>query len=110
MDFARTLSRAGLLAVGLAIVALLLLSYWTITGPARNAAKKAEAAATIADGRTQGAQDASVVRDANDAANASTLNTVKDATDEVRRTTDPAERDAVARRRLCNLNPGACPR
>lgn len=104
----RDLSRAGWFAIGLAIIGMLLFGYWTITAPSRNAAKQAEAAATIADGRTQGAQDASQVRDTNDAANSATRNDVKDATDEVRRTTDPADRDAVARRRLCQLNPGAC--
>jgi len=70
-------------------------------------AAKAKAGETLSDGRTAAAQDASAVRDGNDVANTQTRNEVKDAQDEVRQA-DPADRDRIARQRLCRLNPGAC--
>ncbi|WP_420478216.1 hypothetical protein [Brevundimonas sp. FT23028] len=106
---ARLLSPTGWLVVALLVLAGLTLGYCAITRPVRDAAAKAEASATLSDGRTKAGQDASAVRDGNDAANTATLNDVKDAQDEVRHA-PAADRDAVARRRLCQLNPGACAR
>jgi hypothetical protein len=100
-------SPTGWAVIALLALTALALAYCGLTRPARNAATKAEATATLSDGRTKAGHDASVVRDDNDAANTNTLNDVKDAQDEVRHSA-PADRDAVARRRLCQLNPGAC--
>lgn len=105
----RLLTPTGWLAISLLVLAALMLGYCALTRPARDAAAKAEASATLSDGRTKAGQDAGAVRDGNEAANATTLNDVKDAQDEVRHSA-PADRDAVARRRLCQLNPGACDR
>ncbi|QLQ12162.1 MAG: hypothetical protein HZY74_01145 [Brevundimonas sp.] len=98
------------LGLGLAGVLLLSVAYCAGHQPARDAARKAEAAATLADGRTRAVQDASTIRDAHEARTDQTRQDVKEAQDAVRQETDPARRDAVARQRLCNLNPGACPR
>ncbi|MBG7616459.1 hypothetical protein IWC96_14370 [Brevundimonas sp. BAL450] len=109
MTLFRTFTRAGWIITAIGLIALLTLGYCAVTKPARDATKRAEANSTIADGRTGAAQDASVVRDGNDDARDATRTEVEDAQDEVRNQTDPAARDAVARRRLCRLNPGACP-
>jgi len=101
----RTVLTIGAL-IGLLVLILVVLSWCSD----RKRLDAERASRTIADGRTAAAQDASQVRDANDAANSSTRNEVKEATDAVRNETDPAERDAIARRRLCRLNPGACAR
>lgn len=98
--------------VGLAITGAALLLLWAaiaFTAPSRNAAKKAQADSTIADARTGSAVSAIEIRDKNEVANSATRASVKEATDEVERTTDPDRRDRVYRDRLCKLNPGACP-
>lgn len=53
-----------LFIAGLGVILLLLLAYCTVTKPSRDAARQAEASATLADGRTSAASDASVIRDA----------------------------------------------
>ena len=98
------------LLAALLIFALLFLAWCVATKPSRDAARKAEAAATLADGRTRAATDASTIRGRHDAARDQTQAEVKEAQDAVRSETDPARRDAVARQRLCQLNPGACAR
>lgn len=106
---ARTLTPLGWLVAGVALLILaLVLGYCAVTRPARDATQKAETGEALAEGRTGAAQDASAVRDANDAANQSTRNEVEEAQDAIRREDDPAVRDALARRRLCQLSPGAC--
>ncbi len=95
--------------IAAAVLVLLTVMAVLIALDARKDAARAKAGQTLADGRTAAAQDASQVRDDNDAANQSTRNEVKEATDAVRNETDPAERDRLARERLCRLSPGACP-
>lgn len=106
----RTLTPLGWAAVVIAVLSLLLIGTCTVQSQ-RQARMKADSAAAdkaLADGRTASAQDASVIRDSNDAANQYTRYQVKEANDAIRRETNPAVRDADARRRLCQLNPGAC--
>jgi len=101
--------RGRAIAGVLAVIALLCFSMAVLTmcrGKERG--QQARAAQTMADGRTAAAQDANAVRDQNDTANQSTRDQVKEDQDAIRRETDPAVRDADARRRLCVLNPGAC--
>lgn len=104
----RTLTPLGWAAAAALLILALVLGYCAVTRPSRDATRKAEASQTLAEGRTGAAQDASAVRDANDTANQSTRNEVEEAQDAIRREDDPAVRDALARRRLCQLSPGAC--
>ncbi|WP_313452512.1 hypothetical protein [Brevundimonas sp.] len=106
----RTLSATGKAVVAaLTLIAVLCFVMAVLTMcSAKTEARKADAGQTLAQGRTRAAQDANAVRDGNDAANQSTRDQVKEDQDALRRETDPAVRDADARRRLCVLNPGAC--
>lgn len=107
----RTLTATGWLAVACLVLAVILLAMCVADDRQRAAdrLRQVEAGKTLADSRTAAAQDASAFRDSNDAANQSTRDQVKEDHDALRRETDPAVRDADARRRLCILNPGACP-
>ena len=97
-----------LLILAAVILAVLAAGLVFCTQSSRRDAREAKAGQTLAEGRTEAAQDASAVRDANDTANQSTRNEVEEAQDAIRREDDPAVRDALARRRLCQLSPGAC--
>lgn len=105
----RTLTLRGwtLALSAVLVIALLVLGYCTLTAPSRDAARQAAANATLSDGRTRAAQDASSIRDAHDARTESTRQQVQEATDAVRAETDPDRRDALARERLCRIHPGA---
>lgn len=69
----------------------------------RRAAQEARGAATMAQGRTQAAQDASAIRDRSDARQAETSTIVKEGSDEIRNAPDRSAADAAARRRVCIL-------
>ncbi|WP_292089489.1 hypothetical protein [Brevundimonas sp.] len=98
-----------MIVAALTLIALLCFVMAALTMcSAKTEARKADAGQTLAEGRTRAAQDSNAVRDGNDAANQSTRDQVKEDQDALRRETDPAVRDADARRRLCILNPGAC--
>jgi uncharacterized membrane protein len=103
----RLLNPTGWLIVGVLVAFLLFGAFCSYRGV--QGRQEARAYQTGADGRTAAAQDASAVRDANDAATQSTREQVKEDQDAIRRETDPDARDRLARERLCKLNPGACP-
>ncbi|QYC10551.1 hypothetical protein [Brevundimonas nasdae] len=103
----RTLTPTAWLIVGVLVAFLLFGAFCSYRGV--QGRQEARAGQTLAEGRTAAAQDASAVRDANDAATQSTREQVKEDQDAIRRETDPDARDRLARERLCKLNPGACP-
>ena len=103
----RTLTPTAWLIVGVLVAFLLVGAFCSYRGV--QGLQEARADQTVAEGRTGAAQDASAVRDANDAATQSTREQVKEDQDAIRRETDPDARDRLARERLCKLNPGACP-
>ena len=69
----------------------------------RRAAQEARGAATMAEGRTEAARDASAIRDRSDARQAETSTIVKEGSDEIRNAPDRSAADAAARRRVCIL-------
>lgn len=107
----RDITLTGWLAAACLTLGLILLGTCALDGRRKPAdrARQAEAGKTLAEGRTAAARDASAIRDRNDATNQSTRDQVKEDHDALRRQTDPAVRDLDARRRLCDLDPGACP-
>ena len=91
-------------------LALLTLGYCQITKPSRDAARQAEATATLADGRTAAAADASVIRDGSDTRQTETDLTTKETTDAIRNAPDDASAGDAGLRGLCKLYPGHDPR
>lgn len=99
--------------IGLAIigaVVLLTLGYCQITRPSRDAARQAGASATLADGRTAAAGDASAIRDGSDTRQTQTDLTTKETTDAIRNAPDDASAGDAGLRGLCQLYPGHDPR
>jgi hypothetical protein len=92
------------------VLALLVLGYCQVTKPSRDAARQAEAQATLSDGRTGAAQDASRVRDGADARQSETDLTVKETTDAIRSAPDDASAGDAGLVGLCRLYPGHDPR
>ena len=105
----RTFSPLGWAAVGLVLIALLTLGYCAVAKPSRDAARKAEAGQTLAEGRTGAAQDANAVRDRSDERDDQISNAVKEGTDDVRQAPDRSAATVAARRGVCRVNPSAGP-
>ena len=105
----RTLSPLGIAAAAVLLILVLALGYCAMTKPSRDAAKKAEAGQTLAEGRTGAAQDANVVRDRAVERDDQISNAVKDGTDDVRQAPDRSAATLAARRGVCRVNPGAGP-
>jgi hypothetical protein len=75
----------------------------------RKDAARAKAGATLSDGRTAAAQDASAVRDRADERDDAISAAVTEGTSDVRQATDRAAANRAARRGVCRVNPGAHP-
>ena len=105
----RTFSPLGWAAVGLVLIALLTLGYCAMTKPSRDAARKAEAGHSLAEGRTAAAQDASAIRDRSDERDDQISNAVKEGTDDVRQAPDRSAANLAARRGVCRVNPSSGP-
>lgn len=76
-------------------------------GHEANRVRQAEAGATMSDGRTRAAGDASQIRDGADARDADTRQTVKETIDAIQTADDRDAARAAALRGLCRLDPGA---
>lgn len=98
------------LVAGLGLIALLTLCYCQITKPSRDAARQAEATATLTDGRTAAAADASAIRDGSDTRQSQTDLTTRETTDAIRTAPDDASAGDAGLRGLCELYPGHDPR
>lgn len=98
-----------ILALFVSAIALCALLAVLTMRSARDDARKAEAAQTMAEGRTGAAQDASGVRDRADARNDEISNAVKEGTDDVRQAPDRSYATLAARRGVCRVNPSAGP-
>lgn len=105
----RTFSPLGWAVVALVIFVLLTLGYCAMTKTSRDAARKAEAGQTLAEGRTGAAHDANAVRDRSDERDDRISNAVKEGTDDVRQAPDRSAATIAARRGVCRVNPSAGP-
>lgn len=73
-------------------------------------ADEAGARSSMADSRTAAAADSSAIRDGAEARTNQIDDTVKGATDEVRKAADPVSRNRAARDGVCRIDPSACAR
>ena len=108
--FVRAISRPAWVIVAVLTLALLILGYCAVTRPARDAARQAEAGATLSDGRTAAAGDAFRIRDGADARQSQTDLTVKETPDALRSAPDDAAAGDAGLVGLCKLYPGHDPR
>ncbi len=97
----RVLTPAGWALVALGILVLLTLRSCSVIRPSRDAARQTEASATLANGRTAAATDASAIRDGSDALKTQRDLTRKEATDASRNAPDDAAAGDAGLRGLC---------
>lgn len=109
--FLRNITPRGWLALAVVVLALFVLGQCVANGlgSAADGRKRAEAARTMAEGRTAAAGDASAIRDQSDKKTAKINNTVETATDAIRQAPDDRSSSRIARRSVCLLDAGASP-
>ena len=96
-------------ALGVLLVLLLFLFAVLAMCHAKDEAREADAAATIADGRTAASADVNDIRDAADERIAEIRTEVKNATAEIYAADDPVDRSRAAELGLCRIDAGSSP-
>lgn len=112
MNWLRTLTATGWLAVSCLALALILLTMCVADDRQRasDRARQAEAGKTLAEGRTAAAQDASAIRDRADARDQQIDQSTQETTDAIRNAPDDVTAGDHGLRSLCKLYPDRDPR
>lgn len=112
MNWLRTLTATGWLAVSCLALALILLTMCVADDRQRAAdrTRQADAHKTLTEGRTAAAQDASAIRDRADARDLQIDQSTQETTDAIRNAPDDATAGDHGLRSLCKLYPDRDPR
>lgn len=112
MNWLRTLTATGWLAVSCLALALILLTMCVADDQQKAAdrARQAQAYKTLAEGRTAAARDASAIRDQADARDQQIDQSTQETTDAIRNAPDDAAAGDHGLRSLCRLYPDRDPR